>query len=327
MIKMTGTIPITYAQRTYNIPVTLWISERYPQQPPIAYVTPTQDMIIKDNHASVDASGYVHTPSFARWHQESELLEVVNDMVQVFGQDPPLFAKVRQRPVTQYPPVVLGNETPQPPARPTTSTQNPYAPGHQPGPQVPSSYPQSDGTAQSYSGGKTTVTAAMLEGHFRDITIRALQERMQHSLAVLTPAGRGRQQRSEEVYNVLKQRSQQIQNGIQMLQTERETYEYNVRVMDAMVRHMDEWKSNLRVPEESEGNDVTPESVIVPQDELTAQLLDAQAEDLAAEDALNALDELLQKEIINVDAYLKQVLNESLMENNEINDCLDSEAW
>lgn len=50
-----------------------------------------------------------------------------------------------------------------------------------------------------------------------------------------------------------------------------------------------------------------PESVIVPADALCAQALEAQAEDMALEDTLYALDKALQQGVIDLDAYLKQV--------------------
>ena len=51
----------------YNIPVALWLPERYPDTGPILYVVPTPDMVIKPRHTFVDASGVVHTPSVVHW--------------------------------------------------------------------------------------------------------------------------------------------------------------------------------------------------------------------------------------------------------------------
>lgn len=41
----------------YNIPVAIWLPERYPLAGPLAYVVPTPDMVIKPRHSFVDASG------------------------------------------------------------------------------------------------------------------------------------------------------------------------------------------------------------------------------------------------------------------------------
>lgn len=54
-------------------------------------------------------------------------------------------------------------------------------------------------------------------------------------------------------------------------------------------------------------DEIDPESVIVPADALCAQALEAQAEDMALEDTLYALDKALQQGVVDHDAYLKQV--------------------
>ena len=51
----------------YNIPVALWLPERYPEEAPMLYVVPTPDMIIKPRHSFVDSSGVVRTASVVHW--------------------------------------------------------------------------------------------------------------------------------------------------------------------------------------------------------------------------------------------------------------------
>ena len=78
----------------YNIPVAVWLPERYPAVPPIMYVNPTPDMVIKTRHSFVDASGEVSTPYLRNWAQpHSTLMIMCNDVSIQFGQDPPLFSK------------------------------------------------------------------------------------------------------------------------------------------------------------------------------------------------------------------------------------------
>lgn len=78
----------------YNIPVSLWLPERYPNVAPIMYVVPTPDMIIKPRHAFVDASGVVNSAYLRNWSQpHSTLMIMCNDVSIQFGQDPPLFSK------------------------------------------------------------------------------------------------------------------------------------------------------------------------------------------------------------------------------------------
>ena len=52
-----GTVPMYYQGVKYNIPVAAWLPEAYPLAPPLAYVVPTPNMVIKAHHAWVDPSG------------------------------------------------------------------------------------------------------------------------------------------------------------------------------------------------------------------------------------------------------------------------------
>ena len=52
----------------YNIPVELWLPDRYPLEAPMAYVRPTLDMIIKPRHSFVDASGFVRSSYVVNWN-------------------------------------------------------------------------------------------------------------------------------------------------------------------------------------------------------------------------------------------------------------------
>lgn len=51
----------------YNIPVALWLPERYPLVPPMMYVVPTPDMVIKPRHPFVDPNGLVGSPYLHNW--------------------------------------------------------------------------------------------------------------------------------------------------------------------------------------------------------------------------------------------------------------------
>ena len=96
----------------YNIPVALWLGEKYPRTPPTLYVRPTADMVIKPRHALVDGSGLVSTPYLSAWDGEgprpglfgggsssgsgggsSNLVDLCHDTSIRFGADPPLYSK------------------------------------------------------------------------------------------------------------------------------------------------------------------------------------------------------------------------------------------
>jgi hypothetical protein len=57
---------------SYNIPVAIWLIKEYPQHPPIAYVVPTNDMLIKASK-HVDISGRCHLEYLQSWERKSEV--------------------------------------------------------------------------------------------------------------------------------------------------------------------------------------------------------------------------------------------------------------
>lgn len=45
-----------FVEETYNIPVSLWLEENYPQSAPICYVTPRRDMmLLRGSYISMDS--------------------------------------------------------------------------------------------------------------------------------------------------------------------------------------------------------------------------------------------------------------------------------
>ena len=93
LLNLNGTIPISYRGNTYNIPVCFWVLVDYPRSAPMAFVRPTQDMQIKASD-NVDHNGKVSLPYIQEWiYPESNLIELVQICVLVFGQSPPVFSK------------------------------------------------------------------------------------------------------------------------------------------------------------------------------------------------------------------------------------------
>ncbi len=77
----------------YNIPIVMWLVDRYPYSAPLVYVVPTANMVIKPG-TFVHPGGQVSTPLLTSWlYPSSNLVDVVLEMSQVFGNDPPLYSK------------------------------------------------------------------------------------------------------------------------------------------------------------------------------------------------------------------------------------------
>ncbi|KAG8941347.1 hypothetical protein FRC04_004593 [Tulasnella sp. 424] len=134
-----GLIPITFRQATYNIPVAIWITLNYPKEPPIAYVVPTSDMLVKPSQ-EVDLSGRCNTEYLQNWARKSEgctLGGLVESMQEAFSRGPPVYAKPKDPPPR---PPMSSQSTPITPVTPTTAQPQvaPLPGGPPPVPPVPS---------------------------------------------------------------------------------------------------------------------------------------------------------------------------------------------
>ncbi|KAF8636554.1 hypothetical protein AX17_003366 [Amanita inopinata Kibby_2008] len=117
-----GVLPILFRRVSYNIPVALWITRDYPKQPPIAYVVPTNDMLVKPGRY-VDVSGKCDPEYIHNWERKTEgcslsgLLEAMQDQ---FSREPPLFSKPKDRP-TPPPASASAHDRPALPPKPRPS--------------------------------------------------------------------------------------------------------------------------------------------------------------------------------------------------------------
>ena len=66
LLTLSGTLPVAFRGTTYRFPIKLWIPQAYPQEPPMVYVTPGRDMVIRPGqHVGVD--GRVYHPYLRDW--------------------------------------------------------------------------------------------------------------------------------------------------------------------------------------------------------------------------------------------------------------------
>ncbi|TFK42617.1 UEV domain-containing protein [Crucibulum laeve] len=128
LLCLHGLLPISFRNASYNIPVAVWVTREYPRQPPIAYVVPTADMLVKAGKY-VDVSGRCNVEYIQHWQRKDEgcnlsaLLEAMQDQ---FSREPPVYAKPKDtRP----------HPTPQSTPPPRPFTQQAYA--DRPPPPVP----------------------------------------------------------------------------------------------------------------------------------------------------------------------------------------------
>ncbi|KAK6985507.1 tumor susceptibility 101 protein [Biomphalaria glabrata] len=134
LVQLEGTIPVNYKGNTYNIPISIWVIDTHPYNPPMVFVKPTSTMQIKSGRY-VDTNGKVDMPYIREWrHPTSDLLSLVQVLALVFGEECPVFSRA-------------SGPRPQQPL--------PY-PGQPPYPNNPSSmppYPVTTGVGPGYPGG------------------------------------------------------------------------------------------------------------------------------------------------------------------------------
>ncbi|XP_048858110.1 uncharacterized protein si:dkey-181m9.8 isoform X1 [Brienomyrus brachyistius] len=105
LVNLSGTIPVLYEGAVYNIPVSVWLHETHPQNPPKCFVRPSGTMVINASSSSVDQAGLVSLPCLSNWKPGlSNLSTVISEMRAAFQRETPLFCTVAPR--NQTPPIV-----------------------------------------------------------------------------------------------------------------------------------------------------------------------------------------------------------------------------
>ncbi|KAK3291557.1 UEV domain-containing protein [Chaetomium fimeti] len=150
LLHLSGTIPVLFRGATYRFPISIWVPHAYPREPPLAYVTPTETMVVRPGQ-HVDPQGQVYHPYLVGWStfwDKSTILDFLAILQDIFAKEPPVVARQQGPPPaarqTHTPPPV----PPLPPdlaPRPASGVQSaapddtrPPPPPPKPGPQVAS---------------------------------------------------------------------------------------------------------------------------------------------------------------------------------------------
>ncbi|XP_072291588.1 tumor susceptibility gene 101 protein [Eucyclogobius newberryi] len=93
LMCLSGTICTLYRDKTFNIPVCVWLEEGYPQSAPIVYVRPTKEMMIV-KRSFVSSNGEVLLQYLEEWQPgECDLVSLLQVMAAMFGEFPPVCMK------------------------------------------------------------------------------------------------------------------------------------------------------------------------------------------------------------------------------------------
>ncbi|XP_077451802.1 ubiquitin-conjugating enzyme E2 variant 3 isoform X2 [Stigmatopora argus] len=94
LLKLNGNLPVKFQGRSYNFPIQLWLMDSFPVTPPICLLKPTPNMAVKEGK-HVDARGRIYLPILHNWdHPASSVVELLEQMISKFGEEPPLASTV-----------------------------------------------------------------------------------------------------------------------------------------------------------------------------------------------------------------------------------------
>ncbi|OXB74142.1 UNVERIFIED_CONTAM: hypothetical protein H355_004479 [Colinus virginianus] len=297
----------------YNIPICLWLLDTYPFNPPICFVKPTSSMTIKTGK-HVDANGKIYLPYLHEWkYPQSDLLELIQVMIVVFAEEPPVFSRPTASasyqpyqatgpPTTSYVPGMPG-VSPYPTgsaANPSSFPSYPYPAG------VP--FPPTTNVPYYPSQPPVTTVGPSRDGTISEDTIRAslisavsdkLRWRMKEEM-----------DRAQAELNALKRTEEDLKKGHQKLEEMVTRLDQEVAEVDKnieLLKKKDEELSSAleKMESQSENNDI--DEVIIPTAPLYKQILNLYAEENAIEDTIFYLGEALRRGVIDLDVFLKLI--------------------
>ncbi|KAH9946184.1 UEV-domain-containing protein [Epithele typhae] len=95
LLCLHGLLPISFRGASYNIPLAIWAPREYPREPPIAYVVPTGDMLVRAG-PQVEPSGRCFVQYVRDWERKSEgcnIIGLLEAMQHAFSREPPVYAR------------------------------------------------------------------------------------------------------------------------------------------------------------------------------------------------------------------------------------------
>eukprot|EP00405_Crypthecodinium_cohnii_P009693 CAMPEP_0206434014 /NCGR_PEP_ID=MMETSP0324_2-20121206/8872_1 /ASSEMBLY_ACC=CAM_ASM_000836 /TAXON_ID=2866 /ORGANISM="Crypthecodinium cohnii, Strain Seligo" /LENGTH=380 /DNA_ID=CAMNT_0053900381 /DNA_START=356 /DNA_END=1498 /DNA_ORIENTATION=+ len=310
-----GTLPISYRGATYNIPVTIYFDPPYPDSPPRCFVTPKGNMKLSETHQNLDGrSGMVYLPYLSQWTaRSSSLPELITYMSSVFEASPPVYSTA-STPQPQQAGGLVGAiggviggffDKPAPqPARPQGYGQ--YATPAQP---VRPVQPTTPVVARPVSSQPSASTPSpVVAAH-----------------VTATPVGHSKHALTQQIEQALKDRwrfviDPVVEDANRELERRRELRAQvksvdelmeSVKAEDAQCRKQVEELKRMQPGLQDfikahEGEEVSPEDLRDKLDAESRQVLDMTAEELALDEYLGALDELLASQKITIDDFMRE---------------------
>ncbi|KAI4382932.1 hypothetical protein MLD38_008826 [Melastoma candidum] len=313
LLQAHGTIPMPFQGLTYNLPLSIWLLESYPRHPPLVYLNPTRDMIIKRPHPHVTPSGLVSLPYLQNWvYPSSNLVDLARNLSSTFSRDPPLYSQRRP----SSPPIPNPNPSPSPNSTPVSSNsgRNDSFSYHGPRPAIPPrAYPPSPyshaGSGSGSAVGRVTEDPAEV---FKRNAVGKVVEAVHGDVAAMRKAREAEMEGLLGVQGVLKMREEELGRGVSEMVGEKEGLEQMLQVVLMNCDVLDSWlrdneaKAAASKRGGSRGDAKLDESFECA-DGLSKQMMECTALDLAIEDTIYSLDKAAQEGVVPFDQYLRSV--------------------
>ncbi|EEC18719.1 tumor susceptibility protein, putative, partial [Ixodes scapularis] len=312
-----GTIPVSYKGNVYNIPVCVWLLDTHPYNSPMCYVKPTAYMQIKVSR-HVDQTGRVFLPYLHEWNpNSSDLLGLIQVMIIVFGETPPVFSKPQEDSGSGFSaaatPLPSTTNTPAATSVAPTPAYPPYPTGSTasyplyPTPGSGSGYPYPPASTASPVTQPATVglppnTGTITQEHIRASLLTAVEDKVKGRLKEVLSVAQAEMDVLKKTHDELNAGKTRLEDMINRMDREQAELESNLQTL----RERNEEMKELVRKMESQGA-VDVDEAVVTTAPLYKQLVNAFAEENATEDAIYYLGEALRKGVIDLDVFLKHV--------------------
>lgn len=102
-LSLNGLVPVKYLGANYQFPVDMYLFHNYPVNPPVVYVRPTSNMLIVSGNF-VDNNGLVRNLDHLKgWNSTKSLKGFLSEALARFGESPPLMSNSSSKqPVTVF---------------------------------------------------------------------------------------------------------------------------------------------------------------------------------------------------------------------------------
>jgi len=317
LLGMTGVIPVTYRNVTYNIPIGVWVMYDYPISPPDFIVMPTENMkIVEGKH--VTSEGKIVHPYLDSYNlkPQNSLIEFISILRKIFSTETPVVevkhsvkpmasqsysmpqpvSMPMPRPNPSYNNSYMYNTNPPPP--PSTNAYMPYN-NYPYQPNVSRPLPP---TTMAYSmAGPSTIHASLPRQDARIGLLNEAREKVKKDIEDLNKKLKDEIDVLLDDNKNLLENEKKVTKTLHIYEEELLKIKSNITLFQGKNREVTEKIESLKSKQE-----INPDEILqfTP---LMKQLVEVVAEESAIEDMIYYLGKALTSEQIDLTYYLKHI--------------------